>query len=400
MKKLLLSALAVAACASVNATEYTVDFKNATDFQGTFVEEALKADGSLQAAPHYQPLASLKCADFAFATTKNTSATEPAFYMTPSTNAQTLPTLRVYNGNTLTITAPDGVAMGKIAFTGTNGTAGASVHASVGSVFDVTKTSMTWINSEAVSTITLTFSANFRISSLVVSTEGGDVPDTPVDPTPSTGLIDVPEFTANFDFTFEDGTLPEGLSYVWTRDSKNNYMKASAYYKGNFAVEAAYLVSPVVDLTAITHIDLTFAQCVGQFKDAAGTLIAPNDFLKLCVREEGGQWGAPIDIPSFPAYNEGKNFSSFADCTMSLDAYAGKKIQLGFRYSSTATTAGTWEIKSVKVSDRDGAGVETIVVENENAPVEYFNLQGVRIAEPANGIFIRRQGNKVTKVAL
>ncbi len=49
---------------------------------------------------------------------------------------------------------------------------------------------------------------------------------------------------------------------------------------------------------------------------------------------------------------------------------------------------------------QDGAGVETIVVENENAPVEYFNLQGVRVAEPANGIFIRRQGNKVTKVAL
>ena len=34
----------------------------------------------------------------------------------------------------------------------------------------------------------------------------------------------------------------------------------------------------------------------------------------------------------------------------------------------------------------------------ENAPVEYFNLQGVRVANPENGLYIRRQGNKVTKV--
>lgn len=35
---------------------------------------------------------------------------------------------------------------------------------------------------------------------------------------------------------------------------------------------------------------------------------------------------------------------------------------------------------------------------DENAPVEYYNLNGVRVAEPENGIFIRRQGSKVTKV--
>lgn len=37
---------------------------------------------------------------------------------------------------------------------------------------------------------------------------------------------------------------------------------------------------------------------------------------------------------------------------------------------------------------------------NENAPVEYYNLQGVKVAEPSNGIFIRRQGSKTTKVAI
>ena len=42
-------------------------------------------------------------------------------------------------------------------------------------------------------------------------------------------------------------------------------------------------------------------------------------------------------------------------------------------------------------------------VENDSdsqAPVEYFDLQGRPVAHPANGIFIRRQGPKVTKIIL
>ncbi len=59
---------------------------------------------------------------------------------------------------------------------------------------------------------------------------------------------------------------------------------------------------------------------------------------------------------------------------------------------------------SVGAYQYDGkvAGVEDIYVEPDysNAPVEYFNLQGIRVANPENGIFIRRQGNKATKVRL
>lgn len=37
---------------------------------------------------------------------------------------------------------------------------------------------------------------------------------------------------------------------------------------------------------------------------------------------------------------------------------------------------------------------------DENAPVEYYNLQGIRVNNPENGLYIRRQGNKVEKVIL
>lgn len=40
------------------------------------------------------------------------------------------------------------------------------------------------------------------------------------------------------------------------------------------------------------------------------------------------------------------------------------------------------------------------VIGNDNAPVEYFNLQGVKVTNPENGMFIRRQGNEVKKVVI
>ena len=39
-------------------------------------------------------------------------------------------------------------------------------------------------------------------------------------------------------------------------------------------------------------------------------------------------------------------------------------------------------------------------IEDENAPVEYFNLQGMKVENPENGMFIRRQGKKVQKVII
>lgn len=48
-------------------------------------------------------------------------------------------------------------------------------------------------------------------------------------------------------------------------------------------------------------------------------------------------------------------------------------------------------------SINENTGIDNIEAA-DNAPVEYFNLQGVRVANPENGLYIRRQGNKVTKV--
>ena len=46
----------------------------------------------------------------------------------------------------------------------------------------------------------------------------------------------------------------------------------------------------------------------------------------------------------------------------------------------------------------DATKIETVSVNSEKN--EYYNLQGVKVANPTNGIYLKRQGTKVTKVIL
>lgn len=56
-------------------------------------------------------------------------------------------------------------------------------------------------------------------------------------------------------------------------------------------------------------------------------------------------------------------------------------------------------IKMSLTSDKV-TGVDDIIVDSADAEVEYYNLQGIRVANPEHGIYIRRQGNTATKVRL
>lgn len=68
-------------------------------------------------------------------------------------------------------------------------------------------------------------------------------------------------------------------------------------------------------------------------------------------------------------------------------------------YDLTVDFNGYSPVATVAEHDENNVptGVENIDAA-ETAEVEYFNLSGLRVANPENGIFIRRQGNKVTKV--
>lgn len=55
-----------------------------------------------------------------------------------------------------------------------------------------------------------------------------------------------------------------------------------------------------------------------------------------------------------------------------------------------------WYLNNISLT-AEATGIDAVIAD-ENAPVEYFNLQGIRVNEPATGLYIRRQGNAVSKV--
>lgn len=52
------------------------------------------------------------------------------------------------------------------------------------------------------------------------------------------------------------------------------------------------------------------------------------------------------------------------------------------------------------LSENDTESAVAEIAADENAPVEYFNMQGVKVENPENGIYVRKQGSKVSKVVV
>jgi hypothetical protein len=165
-------------------------------------------------------------------------------------------------------------------------------------------------------------------------------------------------------------------------------MKASAYANSTTYAVESWLISPVIDLTSATSPALTYSQAGNYFTDLATFLNEAT----VWAREEGDEWAQLTLTDNLTALSW-----SFVDTKADLSAYAGKKMQIAFKYTSTAAKSGTWEIKNLTVTGSSNAGVNEVVVD-ENAPVVFYNLQGVRVANPENGVFVRVQGNKVSKV--
>ncbi len=75
----------------------------------------------------------------------------------------------------------------------------------------------------------------------------------------------------------------------------------------------------------------------------------------------------------------------------------GKKVILKCNIEKYFSIAG---LKGASEYVLEGSSAIEVVDTDENAPVEYYNLQGVKVENPAGGIFIKKQAGKTTKVVL
>lgn len=88
--------------------------------------------------------------------------------------------------------------------------------------------------------------------------------------------------------------------------------------------------------------------------------------------------------------------------TLTDNIWTGEAASVDFHFlKSNPNSSGTTfnpSCTSIRVTYVTSSGIEEVVT-IDTTPVEYYNLQGVRLEEPAPGqIVIRRQGNKVEKI--
>ncbi len=166
---------------------------------------------------------------------------------------------------------------------------------------------------------------------------GGEVPPI-IDPTEEVKVPYSIDFTKGQEpFTINDVVLPEGLSFIWANSSSYG-MKASGYYQKAYATES-WLISPVFDMTSTTAPVLKFSHTGRYFTNM-------EEEATLWAKVEGGEW-EQLSIPTWFTNNDW----NFVDAQVDLSKYVGKKITLGFKYTSKEAGAATWEIKTLSIDE-------------------------------------------------
>ena len=191
------------------------------------------------------------------------------------------------------------------------------------------------------------------------------------------------------DFTLEN---PADIE-VWKQDATYG-LKGTSYIGGKNNAAEAYAISPVIDLTSYKDVKLNFKTAANFFSSVD---VVPTE-CTVVAREEGATEWTKVGAATAPA-KLGWDFIDNDE--IDLAAYNGKKMQFAYKYTSTATKSGTWEVKEIMLTGTNtGVGIVDAIEDDVNAPVRYFNLQGVEIANPTEGLFIRVQGKKATKVII
>ena len=141
-------------------------------------------------------------------------------------------------------------------------------------------------------------------------------------------------------FTVEGDKIADNKD-VWIYDSKYKQMKASAYIGSTRYASESICVSPVIDLTAETGAYISFEHTGKYFSNMSSEAT-------FCVREENGDEWVSVEIPK---YMTGQDWNFVNSGEINLSSYVGKKIQFGFKYTSTTTDAPTWEVKNIMILD-------------------------------------------------
>lgn len=308
--------------------------------------------------------------------------------------------IRVYKNSDITITSTD-FDFTTVVLTSTGGNYGNEQTVSEGwtQKYDATAKTLTISNAAAAKTMTMSATANqFRVVNIVVS--DGEVVSEPEPEATKVSSVAATKALANGTKIVVDYALTVGFvknSNIFACDEAGDFIQlyGSNTLKVGDVVPAGWEGTYKLfnGVTPEIEFDTLPAATAGTFtaKEVAASDIS-NDLVNSVVVL--------------------KNVV-FAEATPEAKAnFTGKvgEVELSFRnnYSVASVAAGTYDVTIVVTVYNNAPSLYVIsyapaqtsgIDEIEAAAAEavYYNLQGVRVENPENGIFIVRRGDKVTK---
>lgn len=171
-----------------------------------------------------------------------------------------------------------------------------------------------------------------------------------------------------FAFDYTDGNNNFILSYAITEDDCGPYSQHN-YYAG------------------------TNMESLGDWKDEPeNVMLVFNDVARQLDKYTGISGSIPAKITG------GETYEYTHDVNLVSGIQDLSKINLVV-YLTNRGTGAIEDACILRTNEIDSfTGIEDVIADESDKPVEFFNLQGVRVANPSNGIYIRRQGSQVSKV--
>lgn len=164
-----------------------------------------------------------------------------------------------------------------------------------------------------------------------------------------------PSNTLSFDFkanglsgwSIVDVNLPSALSYIWSYDTRYG-MKASAFANQTNYDSESWLISPALDLSNLSPVvghSLSISHAANYFANSV------SDECQVLVSTDANAPTNPtavnwiqLNVSAWPTS------WTFVDATADLTSVIGQStVFVAFKYTSTATKAGTWEISKASI---------------------------------------------------
>lgn len=179
-------------------------------------------------------------------------------------------------------------------------------------------------------------------------------------------------------------------NYVYVTQGENPcvnlYNPSTRLYDGNtkFSVEYQVIFGEETEQAPVAILNMNYQErYVGyQLAGISGAAIMSAEY-----PIDGDEWG----VMEY-------NFENIDEAAFMTQQINTSGLWLQFRPDASFPEGSMFYLRNAKWSNPGTSGIENITGDDANAPAVYYNLQGVQVANPANGLYIKKQGNTTTKV--